>query len=445
MYYIIETPDQFEKFQQYDLSTSIVDIVPLNDCYHSILSSICLVYIRPLRSKSGFILPVNHAESLSVGYQAISRLLRDSVDQIYAVDAKRIKYYLKRNKGLFCLKTALYLKEGLHLTESDYYTTAHKYFYQRYSSDCEVNRIIPISKHYEKLEAISTSLMKCMKVVDEPYYNLYGKIAPEVFYRIEKEGIKLDLQEYQKHYNVKDPKASTFQDLIYTAYSIYTSTGRPSNAFNGVNFAALNKEDDTRKAIIPKNDYLIEYDYSSYHLRILCNLIEYKFEEDDIHRHIGRFYYEKEVLSEKEYSDSKQLTFRLLYTDSDISEVNTIPFFNKVREFKKTLWQQYVKNGYINSYYSGRPIKNIESKTQLLPYVLQNYETERNIEVLHRLIRYLKNKKTKLILYCYDSFLLDYSKSDGKDALVDIESILEDGGYPTSCKYGKNYQNLNNF
>jgi hypothetical protein len=51
---------------------------------------------------------------------------------------------------------------------------------------------------------------------------------------------------------------------------------------------------------------------------------------------------------------------------------------------------------------------------------------------------YLKDKKTKIVLYTYDAFLFDYSEEDG-DIMKDIINILH---YPTTIKQGKTYHGL---
>jgi hypothetical protein len=63
--------------------------------------------------------------------------------------------------------------------------------------------------------------------------------------------------------------------------------------------------------------------------------------------------------------------------------------------------------------------------------------------VLNELLNFLADKKSKLVLYNYDSFLLDFSKKDGKNLLKQIKVIIEQDGYPTSCNYGSNYQDMN--
>ena len=76
---------------------------------------------------------------------------------------------------------------------------------------------------------------------------------------------------------------------------------------------------------------------------------------------------------------------------------------------------------------------------KLMNYVMQSLETSRNIIILKEVLRYLKEKKTKVVLYTYDALLFDFSKEDGKDTLKDIKKILEsDGKYPVKFKYSNN-------
>jgi len=442
VYYIIETKEQLEKFSKYDFSKCVVDIVPHNDHCHNKISPICLVYIKPFRSRTGFILPIDHEEAFSLPLADVVSFIDHTVGQIYAVDAKRFRYYFNRKEALFCLKTGLYLKSGKILDESSFNTKAHRYFQQKFGNDLAVNKLIPISKHYEKMQSLYSSFEDIDKMFTRGYQKFYSDMAVEIFYQIEKNGIKVNQKELKKHFTLKDPLFSIKDDIIYSSYNMFTVTGRPSNAFNGINFAALNKEDGSRSAIRSKNNYLIEFDYSSYHLRILCELIDYKFDETDIHTHLAKSYFEKDEISKEEYDESKKLTFKLLYTETDIPELENVPFIWKVREFKNTLWDNYKKTKRLDSPISKKPITGIESKTQILPYLLQNYETERNIMILSEVLKCLEGKKSELVLYCYDSFLIDYSKEDGKELLNCIQETLEQGGFATSCRYGKNYQEM---
>jgi hypothetical protein len=76
------------------------------------------------------------------------------------------------------------------------------------------------------------------------------------------------------------------------------------------------------------------------------------------------------------------------------------------------------------------------SPQKLFNYLIQAYETEKNIEVMEKIQALLKDRKTKLVLYTYDSFLFDVAPEDGKDLLFELKALM---GLPTKSKYGKNY------
>ena len=73
------------------------------------------------------------------------------------------------------------------------------------------------------------------------------------------------------------------------------------------------------------------------------------------------------------------------------------------------------------------------NRNKLFNYLIQAYETEMNIKKILDIQDYLlgktydcKKKKTKLVLYGYDSFLFDFAKEDGVETLREIKKILED-------------------
>lgn len=444
VYYIIETEDQLKKFSEYDFTNCYVDVITLNDNYHPKVSDLSLVYIKPFRSRMGFMLCVNHTETFSLPKKSVIDFLQGKIENIYAIDGKRLRHFVNRECDLYCVKTARHIATGDYIEEANYNTVAHRFFYQKYENRSDINRIIPVAKHFEKYEKLVSSFKFEASWFKAKYYKLYGCLAPKVFNEIESVGVSVNNDVFFSHYNPKNPLMSLKSDKIYTQYNMFTSTGRPSNAFNGINFGAMNKENGSRSSFIPSKDVFVEFDYSSYHIRILAYLIGYKFEEEDIHTHLAKFYFDTTDITPEQYSESKGLTFKLLYTDSITEELEDIPFFAKVKEFKKYLWYLYKKQGYIQSFLSKVPIKGITSKTQVLPYILQSYETERNILVITDILEYLKNKNTKLVLYNYDSFLFDYSKRDGKKTVSELRDILEQDGYKTSCKFGHNYQEMQN-
>ena len=61
---------------------------------------------------------------------------------------------------------------------------------------------------------------------------------------------------------------------------------------------------------------------------------------------------------------------------------------------------------------------------KLFNYVLQNLETSTNVLILWDIFCLLKGKKTKLVLYTYDSFLFDFAEDEGY-ILEEIKDIFK--------------------
>ena len=79
---------------------------------------------------------------------------------------------------------------------------------------------------------------------------------------------------------------------------------------------------------------------------------------------------------------------------------------------------------------------------KLFNYYIQAAETYNNVLKIKEIQDYLKDKKTKLILYVYDAFIFDFSKEDGKETLIKLQHILSEK-FPVKIKTGKHYGALN--
>ena len=270
-------------------------------------------------------------------------------------------------------------------------------------------------------------------------YDTYNKVViPNLSY-IENNGIyveptKVDLN-HKKHVNDNN--------LLFSEYNIFTSTGRPSNRFGGINFAALNKDDGSREPFqsrYGKNGMLVEYDFDSYHVRLIADIIGYKFPNGSVHKYLGDQY------GIDDYNESKGMTFKLLYGGIPKEVSDNIPFFGKVSEYIKVKWREYKRSFSVKSDIYNREIKSQNlfnmNSNKLFNYLIQLDETENNMNVITGIKEYLKDKDTKLVLYNYDSFLFDYCQKDGKNILNEIKNIIENNKFPTKVKAGKNYNSL---
>ena len=303
------------------------------------------------------------------------------------------------------------------------------FFSSKYYNAKKLNEIIPLCKHKEYCSELYSNMARAYTGENDDYMN----DAIRAFGSIEKNGIKVsddicDIFDMRVKKHISDGK-------LYTRYNLWTSTGRPSNAFGNVNFAALTPEQ--RKAFIPENDYLVEYDYDAYHLRLIADLVGYHtFDKESVHEHLAKWY-------ECSYEESKQKTFRLLYGGIDKETREKVPFFDLTHSYINKKWNEINTHNlvYTDIYRRKLLYSNYDdlNRNKIFNYLIQANETESNIKTILKLQDYLLDKKTKLVLYGYDSFLFDFSKQDGVSVLTDIKNILERNGHVTKAKAGLNY------
>ena len=293
----------------------------------------------------------------------------------------------------------------------------------------KLNEIIPLSKHNEYCSDVYEGMARAYTGENDDYMN----DAIKAFTSIEKNGIKVsddicDIFDIRVKKHISNGK-------LYSQYNLWTTTGRPSNSFGSVNFAALPPE--KRKGFVAENDYLVEFDFDAYHLRLIADLVGYHtFGEESVHEHLSKWY-------ECSYEESKQKTFRLLYGGIDKETREKVPFFDLTHNYINKKWNEINTHNLVSTDIYRRKLlfKNYEdlNRNKVFNYLIQALETESNIKKILKVQDYLYNKKTKLVLYGYDSFLFDFSQQDGVETLKDIKSILEEGKHFTKSKMGLNY------
>jgi hypothetical protein len=299
----------------------------------------------------------------------------------------------------------------------------------KYYNVKKLNEIIPLSKHNEYCSDIYKGMARAYTGENDDYMNDVVK----AFTSIEKNGIKVsddicDIFDIRVKKHISNGK-------LYSQYNLWTTTGRPSNSFGSVNFAALPPE--KRKGFVAENDYLVEFDFDAYHLRLIADLVGYHtFNEESVHEHLAKWY-------ECSYEESKQRTFKLLYGGIDKETREKVPFFDLTHNYINKKWNEINTHNLVSTDIYRRKLlfKNYEdlNRNKVFNYLIQALETESNIKKILLIQDYLLNKKTKLVLYGYDSFLFDFSQQDGVETLKDIKSILEEGKHFTKSKMGLNY------
>ena len=429
MFYIIEKQDQLD--QLHIGEDTFIHIIPTNENYHPALQNISLIYVRWIKGHKGYILCVNHSESLSLSITDILNKL-SKVNNLYVLDKKAVLHHFPTlSPQLIDVQLISSYHTLQDINVEQYESKVETDFKRKYYTEAP-STLIPIAKHYEKYENIYDHIEQTINKISEdlePYAFLNHYVAP-LFYNIEKQGIKLSKEPFVEHFKtLPNPKFSVAKGKIYTQYNLNTLTGRPSNAFNGINFAALNKTNGERAAFIPENDFLVEIDFKAYHPTIIAKLAGYEF--------TGNIY---DQLA-NEFSGStpetiKELVFQQLYGGVR-KDFQDKPFFKQVNDYTNQLWSN---DGVIGTQFGKRFTKEmIENPTpqKLLNYIVQNTETIFNVVQFSAVINLLKDKKTKIILYTYDSILLDY---DSSEILLNcITSLLR---FNHSTKTGHNYAEI---
>ena len=389
-------------------------------------NSVSLLYAKEVGSRSK-ILTINHHDQLETDNFDFLK------DKIILTTNKKFLLYVYPFKKVYDLNLLNYYIDNNPISD-DSHNNAIDFFDSRYDELNNINTVIPIFKHQEYYDKLSEKLEKIWKNKDSINFESYEEYNNESitsFYSIEKQGIAV-----KKEFNTKTKKHIS-NNKLYSNYELYTATGRPSNNFGGINFAALDK--DKKKLIVPENDYLVEYDHDAYHVRLIADLIDYKFPEGSAHDHLAKLYC-------VDREEGKKLTFQYLYGRISWDVIQLNPFFDQVNTLIDILWEEFNKTSKIETPIYKRPIfkrnhKDIE-KTKLFNYYIQATETEKNIKTIIELQRYLYKRNTSIILYMYDAFLIDFSEKDGIETLKNIKKILESDNYLTKAKLGYNYSEM---
>jgi hypothetical protein len=104
-------------------------------------------------------------------------------------------------------------------------------------------------------------------------FDFVNHVAITRFAQLESVGLAVDPTEFLAFYG-QEQIPNLKNNLVFSQYNLFTSTGRPSNRFGGINFAAMNKEDVSRKSFISRygsDGMLVLMDYSSFHPRLTSN------------------------------------------------------------------------------------------------------------------------------------------------------------------------------
>lgn len=447
---VVDTNSYKSFIKDIDRSDVFVDYIVKKHGCHTANNSVISIFLKKIKSNKTYVINFHHQDFQKIGmdFKVVMESITQSSNRVFVVDKKRfLNIFVNKN-----VNDLLIFEFQSGYTSSDEVESSTNYHnflkYKMGSTYGETNYVIPISKHIEWFELKYTHFIGSIEEFEDDYsYNQLNGIITETLSEVECNGIYVDVIKFNDYFKDKGTEIDT--PLVYTEYNIFTSTGRPSNRFNKINYAALNKDDGCRSAFVSRfadNGILMSMDYSAYHPHIIANLINYKVEPGlNIYEYLGRSYFNKETLTSEDIKKSKNITFQNLYGGIR-EEYLHIDYFKKVSEYIDHRWKFFNKHGYVETPVFKRRITENHisdpNPNKLFNYLLQAAETEFSIQNIDRINRYLRNKKSKVVLYTYDSILIDICKDDKKDTLTDIKTIMVDNQFPVKCHVGKNYNEM---
>lgn len=301
-----------------------------------------------------------------------------------------------------------------------------------------VNQIIPLTVWSNILTDYNTELLPIMNVYTPSKQYTYMHELLNTLQNIENAGMCIDRTLLSQHFS-SDAMRAFKSNMVYTEYNPYTATGRPSNRFGGMNFAALNKSDGSRDSFISRYPLgsLVQMDFEAYHLRLMANELNVELpSEQSIHTELAKIYFNTMDITENMYAESKRRTFEVMYGMS--RETYNFELFEKIHEHRK----QYEYTNTIELP-SGITVDVITpNASKLFNYYMQSLEMVRTLPKLTSIINLIKNTTAHLVLYTYDSILLDMQTMD-TELLQQIQDILEENKtFPVRVYSGNTYGNI---
>ena len=424
MFWLVETQKQFDKLQ-FELGPEIF-VVPIHthpEIHPGIYAPLCL-YLRDVTQPKGFLVNYFHPEALQFDSLQVKEYLR-TFKKIYTPDKKALSHsYFGSNTYDLNLSEYKEVKKQTH---------THLFYSQRYYESEDLNSIIPIVKHFEQCEIIFDEYASVIKrYVPNEYHNDLSN----VFWFIERNGLKVN-SAFERYFELKRPFLSRYNSYTFSQYNLNTTTGRPSNTFNSLNFAALPKENGSRSVFVPRNDFLLEIDLTAYHPTLIGQMVGYDSPTGDIYEDFAAKY-------GMDRAEAKSLVFKQLYGHI-FDQYKDFEFFQLTQKLIEEIWNTFSSKGKYVVQETGKVFKKDDlpnmNPQKLFNYVIQHWETYSNVAILKEIIYIINNKETKLVLYTYDAFLLDVNKQD-KEEIKQILTVFKDKNLQIKTSYGPDYNTL---
>jgi len=299
---------------------------------------------------------------------------------------KKVLVYKGFNDGID-LNSYLHYYIGDNINPKEFYPKGMEALANKFYKIEDLGHVIPLSKQLEWARKIAKYVLKFYRET-QPDQNCidYCNDFINVFHEIEKHDILAG------------------EELKKQNYMWYTATSRPSNAWDGFNFSAMNKKDGSRDKIRSRFEggKIVQFDYDAFHIKLLAKILEYKFEGHPYEQ------IQEELGMDIDYDDFKSKVFQNIY-GTITPEFMSNPFFQSIQAMIDTFYEQYETEGIVKSWFYEKTFRDIQDATpnKVFNYILQSLETEYNVRKIKTILPHLKNKKSVFMMYLYDAFIFD--------------------------------------
>jgi hypothetical protein len=421
MFWLIETPDQFERFKAKRLQKLFAATIDRHPEQHPGIYTPLAIYVKALETGERFVINLSHPDSFNVDYLSLKEFLQTKDLVLYLLDRKNFNYLVYRKDTLDC-----------RLSTKELISQYHSYLNADLTLE-DPGEVLPLVKHVEILDKFyETNQDKILRTQLDKKHNE----RTDILWLIERNGIKVT-DTFNEVFDVQRPFLSRFNTYVMSHYNLDTATGRPSNTFNKINLAALPKGSAERECLIPRNDYLVQIDIKSFHPTLMAKTIGYQFKTKDLYQDLAETY----NISREE---AKATAFKYLYGDTQ-GKFRDFEFFKEIGKLIQTIWLEFLKKSYISfpgttkTFYV-RETPDLHA-TKLFNYIYQSLETGVHLDIVKEVFRTLKGRDSVIILYVYDAIVLDMTVED-LELLPAIKREYQKKGFEVEISYGKNYNNL---
>lgn len=319
------------------------------------------------------------------------------------------------------LNSYLHYYTSDHINPKEFYPKGMETLANKFYKIEDLGYVIPLSKQFEWARKIAKYVMRVYieNPIDQNCID-YCNDFINVFHEIEKNDILVGDETKKQN------------------YMWYTATGRPSNAWDGFNFSAMNKKDGSRDKIRSRFDSgkIVQFDYDAFHIKLLAKILDYQFQSHPYEQ------IKDELGIDMDYEQFKGKVFQNIY-GTITPEFIEHPFFTTVQAMIDEMYSIYETDGVVKSWFYGKNFRDIQDATpnKVFNYVLQSLETEYNVRKIKSILPHLQNKKSVFMMYLYDAFVFDIHP-DEMNLIDTLQSAFETDNMSIKIYVGEDFGHI---